>query len=132
MTITLRVTLTERQCPTCWIWYAVDDAVLSGHDVRGTSWYCPNGHGVHFTKSKLQQAQERADKAERAAAREAQRAANLADDLRLETITHAATKGQLTKLKNRVGNGVCPCCNRTFVNLQRHMGTQHPGYAASE
>ena len=41
----------------------------------------------------------------------------------------AAAKGELTKMKKRVGNGVCPCCNRQFVNLQRHMATQHPGYA---
>lgn len=29
------------------------------------------------------------------------------------------------KLK-RVGKGVCPCCNRTFQNLGRHMATKHP------
>tara|TARA_R110002095_G_scaffold133065_1_gene115524 strand:+ start:41 stop:445 length:405 start_codon:yes stop_codon:yes gene_type:complete len=40
----------------------------------------------------------------------------------------AAAKGRITKIKNRVGNGVCPCCNRTFANLARHMGTQHPNY----
>lgn len=27
---------------------------------------------------------------------------------------------------NRVGAGVCPCCNRTFTNLARHMKTKHP------
>lgn len=28
------------------------------------------------------------------------------------------------KLK-RVDRGVCPCCNRTFSNLARHMATKH-------
>jgi hypothetical protein len=37
-------------------------------------------------------------------------------------------KGQMTKLKKRVSNGVCPCCNRSFANLRRHMATKHPGY----
>lgn len=38
------------------------------------------------------------------------------------------TKGYITKIKNRVGNGVCPCCNRTFQNLKSHMNTKHPNY----
>jgi hypothetical protein len=25
---------------------------------------------------------------------------------------------------------VCPCCNRTFENLARHMNSKHRGYAA--
>lgn len=29
------------------------------------------------------------------------------------------------KLK-RVQNGVCPCCNRSFWNLERHMKSKHP------
>lgn len=32
------------------------------------------------------------------------------------------------KMRARVRNGVCPCCNRSFENLLRHMRTQHPGY----
>ncbi|WP_159103999.1 hypothetical protein [Rhodopseudomonas sp. B29] len=42
----------------------------------------------------------------------------------------AAARGQVTKIKNRVGHGVCPCCNRTFANLARHMAGEHPGYTA--
>lgn len=39
-------------------------------------------------------------------------------------------KGALTKVKNRISKGVCPCCNRTFADLQRHMTTKHPKYAS--
>ena len=39
-----------------------------------------------------------------------------------------AVKGHLTRVKKRVGNGICPCCNRTFTNLMRHMKSKHPGY----
>ncbi len=42
----------------------------------------------------------------------------------------SATRGVVTRIKNRVGHGVCPCCNRTFGDLYRHMSTKHPGYAA--
>lgn len=35
-------------------------------------------------------------------------------------------KGALRKVKIRVGRGVCPCCNRSFENLRRHMESKHP------
>lgn len=41
-------------------------------------------------------------------------------------------RGQLTKLKRRVSNGVCPCCNRSFADLHRHMTEKHPDYLTSE
>ena len=38
-----------------------------------------------------------------------------------------AAKGkQLTRLQKRIHAGVCPCCNRTFTNVARHMKTKHP------
>ncbi len=38
-------------------------------------------------------------------------------------------KGVVAKIKNRVGRGVCPCCNRHFTNLERHMKSKHPEMA---
>lgn len=40
----------------------------------------------------------------------------------------AAQKANVTKLKKRASAGVCPCCNRTFLALQKHMTTKHPEY----
>jgi hypothetical protein len=42
-----------------------------------------------------------------------------------------AHKGHTTRIKNRIAAGVCPCCNRTFKNLARHMGNKHPDYKDS-
>ncbi len=43
-----------------------------------------------------------------------------------------AEKGAKTRLKNRIANGVCPCCRRSFANLQRHMSKEHPGYTEAK
>lgn len=43
-----------------------------------------------------------------------------------------AQKGVNTKLKKRVGNGVCPCCGRTFKQLARHMESKHPEYKTGD
>jgi hypothetical protein len=39
-----------------------------------------------------------------------------------------AQRGVVTRIKNRVGNGVCPCCTRSFGDLKRHMANKHPDY----
>lgn len=40
-----------------------------------------------------------------------------------------AEKAAKTKLKQRIANGVCPCCQRSFTNLHSHMQKQHPDFA---
>ena len=50
--------------------------------------------------------------------------------LRTAKRSHSATKGQMTKLRRRIGVGVCPCCNRTFRQLARHMQSKHPEYGS--
>ena len=37
-------------------------------------------------------------------------------------------KAAKTRIKNRIAAGVCPCCNRTFQNLAKHMAGQHPDF----
>jgi len=37
-----------------------------------------------------------------------------------------AQKAAKTRIKNRIKNGVCPCCNRYFANVHKHMLTVHP------
>lgn len=36
------------------------------------------------------------------------------------------------KMRARVMNGVCPCCNRSFDNLRRHMASQHPDFGEAQ
>jgi len=52
-----------------------------------------------------------------------------AESLQVERNHSKAIRGELTKLKKRVTNGVCPCCHRSFQNLRRHMATKHPNEA---
>lgn len=41
-------------------------------------------------------------------------------------------KGVATRLKNRAAHGVCPCCNRTFQQLARHMSAKHPDFKTAD
>ena len=89
--------------------------------------YCPYGHPQHFTQgeSEVVKMRRRAERAEQGIA------------CRNDTINSlersvAAQKGNVTKLKKRASAGVCPCCNRSFQNLHKHMQKQHPGFAKED
>lgn len=81
--------------------------------------YCPNGHSQHYVKSQEAVRREQVEKLLREKEHQLIMSAN--QKLELEQ--------QLKKVNNklkRVSKGVCPCCNRTFIDLQRHMKTKHP------
>lgn len=97
-------------------------------DDHGT-FYCPNGHTQYFPgKSDAEKERERADRLARQVERKDREIANLDEDVRSARASLRATKGQLTKTKKRAANGVCPCCNRSFANVQRHVKGQHPEF----
>lgn len=129
MTRTLSYT-EELVVDTCWcgINHAIPKALKSKQEedhrngVRQTDIYCPLGHAyVIAGKGEAERLREQMEQVER-------RATSLISQLDQEKASHAATKGQLTKTRKRVANGVCPCCNRSFVQLSRHMKTQHPDF----
>jgi hypothetical protein len=115
-------TMVTIDCVSCGMMFAVPE-VWERKRRRSHDWfYCPNGHNLHFPQeSDVEKQQRLREQAERVLARREQ-------DLEHERRSHAATKGQLTKTRKRVAGGVCPCCNRSFVNLARHMQGQHPDF----
>ena len=90
---------------------------------------CPLGHT--FIPGRTSEAAKLRDELAREKHRTEQaRAAVEHLNRRVETVQRqaSAARGQVTRIKNRVKNGVCPACNRTFENLARHMASQHPHY----
>lgn len=124
-----KIALEHHTCPNCFIEFAVPPRLIQERRIDKESFYCPNGHSMSFQQSELDRVKTELDRAKRdlkwareAADRNRERANKTERQLR-------ATKGALTRVKKRVGKGVCPCCNRTFINVQRHMASQHPQYS---
>jgi len=97
---------------------------------EGGSFYCPAGHAQHFAEPEV-------NKLKKQLAQATRQSEQYQNWYKAEQSDHAhtrnrlrATKGVLTKTKQRVAHGICPCCNRTFKDLQRHMAGQHPEYVA--
>lgn len=88
--------------------------------------YCPLGHSwIRSGKSETQREREARERAE---AREQA----LRDQLEASERQARAYKGHATRLRNRAAAGVCPCCTRTFQNLQRHMASKHPTFTGAD
>jgi hypothetical protein len=136
MEITLNVTETfvVKCCGNCGIQFAVPDHFDEENRKKGAekTWYCPNGHPRVYRKTTADEEREK-----RVAAEAALLAARTDRDYwqfraRKQEKSKIAMRGQVTRIKNRVGHGVCPCCEREFQNLKRHMNTKHPEFAVSE
>ncbi len=128
-TIVVEQILAKRECCVCGITFAIPQQLLETLRSDGGSFYCPHGHCLTFGDSEkkrmareLAQALHGREQAQ-AAARDAETKARIAE---AET---AAVRKQQIQLQKRVKNGCCPCCNRNFQNLQRHIATKHPEFA---
>lgn len=127
---TLLLELVATTCSVCGCTYGLVRSHHKQLQDSSDTFHCPNGHRQHFAESPAQRlekqlAAERARLDQAKAEIENQKARVAMRDRQL-----SAARGQVTRIKNRVGNGVCPCCTRSFQNLQRHMATKHPTFKA--
>jgi len=123
--ISIQTTWDVIDCPRCGVLFAVTEELDDRWRSNGKSFYCPNGHSMSYTDNTEKRLREAKD----ALARERARNDQLRAEREAAERKASAAKGQVTKIRNRVARGVCPCCNRTFADLAAHMATKHPDYA---
>lgn len=109
------------QCCHCGISFAMTADLYRRRLNDHNKFYCPNGHAQHY--SGKTEAQKLRDQLER---ERSMREATEARAVKIEKHRNQIKKAH-QKMRARVMNGVCPCCNRTFQNLMRHMQTEHSG-----
>ena len=123
------------ECPMqgCGIVYGIPQEFADSLSASGGAYYCPNGHRLSWSETDADRERKRADRAEQQA-----RAARDSEEFHrqraaAERRSAAAFKGQVTKMKNRIANGVCPVagCKRSgFSNVMRHIASWHPAWHA--
>lgn len=116
------ITLTTMTC-SCGVTYALDEAYRAARQKDGKSWNCPNGCSRHYVETEETKLRAQLARTE-GALTHAKWEAKYAEGRR------RAEKAAKTKLKNRIAKGVCPCCNRHFANVQKHIAGQHPEFAS--
>lgn len=122
------VQLESVSCFSCGVIFGLPGEFYRDRLRDGKFWHCPNGHSQHFTETTEMRLKKEKEALERRMASVREDARSAWAETELERRRHAATKGQLTKTRKRVVAGVCPCCNRTFQQLSRHMASKHPDF----
>jgi hypothetical protein len=120
----------EFECVTCAIKFWVPDGYIDARRNDGHAFHCPNGHQMTFRETEADRVRKERDRLKQNEAYLESRISSLAAQRDMAERRIAAAKGQITKIKKRASNGVCPCCNRTFADLARHMAGKHPGFVA--
>lgn len=119
-------TLVVEQCCNCSCWFAMPkdfrDRCL---DVGGT-FYCPHGHPQSFTTPRNKALKDQVERLEKDYQRAKDYIQEKNNQIQQLGYSVRALKAAKTKIINRVKNGVCPCCNRTFIDLQKHFKSKHP------
>lgn len=128
------ISFSDTHCCKCQARFAIPtdayDRLRKSHDAH----WCPLcGQQQHFTglsdeeKLRKELEAEKARKLEILGEANRLRESNAALGRSLKA-QRSATK----RIRNRVANGVCPCCTRSFENLRRHMETKHPDYTSEK
>ena len=121
--------LTELQCGSCGVFHAIPTAMYVSCRDEGGFWHCPNGHSRGWGTGTIQAERDRLK----------QKVAQLDDEVKEARAARAAAdmalvgaEKKLAATKRRAVAGVCPCCHRTFGNVQRHIKTKHPNVVPLE
>lgn len=117
------VWLNSITCCECGMLFAMHNEFKRKRLEDHKSFYCPAGHSQYFTgKSEAEKLREELEQK--------------AQQLMLAKTRSASIERQCDqvrktyhRMRERVKNGVCPCCSRTFQNLMNHIKTKHPDFA---
>jgi hypothetical protein len=131
--IQFAVNFITEECYKCGITFAVPAYFHRQCKEQGKAkeFFCPNGHGQVYMDGEVEKLRKQIELEKKNAEWFADRLKRSQSKELMTEYRRRAAQGQLTKIKKRVGDGVCPCCRRTFSNLQRHMHNQHPEFQST-
>lgn len=112
-------------CGNCGVTFGLDDVYQKALVKSHATFYCPNGHASHYL------GESEADKLRRQLEWAQNDATSQRERREAAERSRAALKGQVTRIKNRVAAGKCPCCRTKFADLASHMAESHPDFAGS-
>lgn len=119
------------RCYKCKVPLWLDEAEERVLRQTGGEFFCRWGHGQVFAagKTEAEVAREERDEERRRRERLEQENARLAFEANESAEAARKAEAETARLKKRAGAGICPCCNRTFTQLARHMQAKHPEIA---
>ncbi len=116
-------------CCTCGIQFGLPDNFAQERRRTGGGFSCPNGHTLSWSDHELARTKRALAEAEQRIQREiaAKTEAQAQAAFHKSEADRAMAKAK--RVEKRATAGVCPCCNRTFKQLQQHIAAKHPEVA---
>lgn len=119
---------------TCWcgIYLAVPSALYeAAQSDSSKSIHCPVGHRFVYSTNKATRLQAELDQMKASRDQQIRWRFEAEEEAARERRRAAAARGQITKLRKRMNNGVCPVpgCKRSFAQVIKHVKTAHPEWA---
>lgn len=122
------VRLVGIECYKCHVLFGLTEEMNRQCLELGGDFFCPNGHSQCYTKTDLDRANEKIARLEGDLKWES----NLRKDTQARAASAerslSATRGVVTRMKNRTARGLCPVCDKTFAVLKKHMEAEHPDF----
>ena len=120
------------ECLTCGecgiVFYVPRDWVTRrrDHGEHGGEFCCPNGHCRVWKESALDKMRRERDRLKQDQARleQEKQEAWATANAQLERAQKA--EAEVKRVRKRAAAALCPCCNRHFANVERHIKTKHP------
>lgn len=117
-------------CWSCGVVFAIPNDYDDRRRADGRRFYCPNGHTCCYSETEADRLRKQLERAQREANWRGQDAKYYREQAQASARSAAAYRGHLTRIRKKIAAGICPCCRRTFSNVQRHIAGQHPGFVA--
>ncbi len=121
-------------CGGCGGTYALSSHFLDNRRKDGESWTCPYcRQWMAYCENENDRLKKDLERQKRSTAYQMREKENYLQQRNTLERSRNGMKGVLVREQKklaRVRRGVCPCCNRHFRNVQRHMDSQHPNYKA--
>lgn len=129
ITYTRTINMVTESCCNCGVVFGMPSDLQDEFKKDSSKFfYCPNGHRQHYSESESDRLKKELDRVRQSEQLQRQYRQNAEKELSQERIERRKIKTRLKNVKERVANGVCPCCNRYFENLHRHMSNKHPDF----
>lgn len=116
--------MTPVTCASCKCEFGIPDSLeISARRTDKINFFCPFGHSNHYPVGESEET-----KLRRARDRAVQEQARLQEELNKAEYRAVLAERATKRIKKRASAGNCPCCQRTFSNMARHMKHQHPEF----
>lgn len=124
MSTLIQIEITAIHCIICGVYFGIEEEHRKRLLETKENFYCPGGHTQHYiSKTRVEQLQEELNAKSSELTRA--RTETLALKMKCESV-----EKEFIRHRRRASAGTCPCCQRTFSNMARHMKTKHPEFKA--